>query len=77
VVRIDVSQPLVELMSQSSKPAAQVVTRQVPVAQVPVPPAGAHSVLQDPQSISVVSGDSQPVLARPSQSPQLRSQVST
>jgi hypothetical protein len=72
-VRMDVSQPSVVIMLQSSKPAAQVVTRHMPLEQSPVPLEGAHTVPHEPQSTLVVSGVSQPLIARPSQSPQLRS----
>jgi hypothetical protein len=76
-VRIDVSQPSVVIMLQSSKPAAQVVTRHMPLEQSPVPLEGAHTVPHDPQSVLVVSAVSHPLIARPSQSPQLRSHETT
>lgn len=68
-VRMFVSQPSAVDMLQSSVPDMQVVTRQVPVAQLPVPPAGAQTAPQVPQSVSVTSGVSQPLVALPSQSP--------
>ena len=69
-LRMLVSQPFVVLASQSSKPGAQVVTRQVPVEQSPVPLEGEQMEPQLPQSAFVVSGVSQPLPERPSQLPQ-------
>jgi hypothetical protein len=75
-VRIDRSHPLPGFMSQSSKPAEQVVTRQVPVEQSPLPLIGAQVLRHMPQFALLVSGVSQPLVTRESQSPQLGSHAS-
>ena len=72
-VRVEVVQPVSP--GHIARPALHVVTRQVPVLQSPVPPAGAQMLLHVPQLMFVVSGDSQPLLMRPSQSPQCGSHV--
>ena len=69
-VRILVSQPVASLSSQSSKPAAQVVTRHDPVEHSPAPEDGAHATPQAPQLALVLRGVSQPLAALPSQSDQ-------
>lgn len=74
-LRIEVSQPSAVDALQSSKPGEHVVTRQMPVEQSPVPEEGAQILSHAPQSTLVVSGDSQPLSSRPSQSPQFRSQL--
>ena len=69
-VRSDVSQPFPAEPSQSSQPASQLATRQVPVAQLGVPCAVVQVWPQTPQFTSVSSSVSQPLLRLPSQSPQ-------
>ena len=65
-----ISQPLPGVSSQSSQPLSQVVTWQVPVAQLGVPCAVLHERPHMPQFTSVLSSVSQPLLRLPSQSPQ-------
>jgi hypothetical protein len=60
-----VSQPA--LAVQSAKPALQPVSTQLPVAQEEVPCGSEHGVAQLPQSVSVLSGVSQPLSGLPSQ----------
>lgn len=76
-VRMFVSQPLVSRSSQSSNPAEQEETRQVPDEQSPLPDAGAQTEPQLPQSLSVLSGVSQPLASIPSQFDQPALQVSS
>lgn len=64
-----VSQPFAGLPSQSAKPTLHETIWHVPLAQVPVPLAGAHGTLQPPQLLFVLSCVSQPSDARPLQSP--------
>jgi hypothetical protein len=65
-----VSHPLPGASSQSSQPLSQVVTWQLPVAQLGVPCAVLHERPHMPQFVSVLSCVSQPLLRLPSQSPQ-------
>jgi hypothetical protein len=64
------SQPLPAVLSQSSQPASQFVTSQVPEAQLGVPCAVLHERPHMPQFVRVLSCVSQPLLRLPSQSPQ-------
>jgi hypothetical protein len=64
-----VSQPFAGLLSQSPKPALQMVSAQVPVAQLAVAFARAQGMPQAPQLDVVVSGASQPLAAFTSQFP--------
>jgi hypothetical protein len=69
-VRVSTSQPLAGLASQSAKPVAQASTAHAPTAQVAVALGRAQNRPQDPQLAAlVVTSVSQPLLARPSQSP--------
>jgi len=61
VVVRSVSQPLLSILSQSSKPEAQVVTTHVPVEhEVAVALGNVQATPHPPQSVSVVNGVSQP-----------------
>ena len=64
-----VSHPFAGLPSQSPKPGLHEATAQAPVAQLPVPLAGAQAMPQPPQLASVSSAVSQPFAGLPSQSP--------
>ena len=69
-VRVSTSQPLAGLRSQSAKPVAQAITAQAPTAQVAVALGSAHTRPQAPQlDALVLRSVSQPLVARPSQSP--------
>jgi hypothetical protein len=71
----EASQPFGSCMSQFAKPGVQVVIVHVPVLQLAEAWAGAHGVLQLPQSVSVRIERSQPLLVRPSQSEKPGSQT--
>ena len=62
-----VSQPLPGLPSQLPQPLLQLVSEQVPLAQLAVAWPRLHAVPQVAQSVSVVSEVSHPFAARPSQ----------
>jgi hypothetical protein len=64
-----VSQPLVSTPSQLPYPELHVETEQTPVAQVAEAFVRPHVVRQAPQLEVVLSGVSQPLTSRPSQSP--------
>lgn len=64
-----VSQPLFATESQLSKPALHWANWQVPVEHEAVALAMAHTLPQEPQSVSVLSDASQPVAGLLSQSP--------
>jgi len=69
-VRVSTSQPLAGLPSQSAKPEAQAATVQAPTVQVAVALGRAHILPQAPQWRALaVRSASQPLEARPSQSP--------
>jgi len=62
LVRRSVSHPVLAMRSQSSKFVLQLAIAHVPVPHVDVAFASAHGVRHAPQSVSVVSGVSQPSL---------------
>lgn len=64
-----VSQPLLSTESQLSKPGLHWASWQVPVAHDAVELAMAHTLPQEPQSVSVLSDASQPFAGLVSQSP--------
>jgi hypothetical protein len=64
------SQPLITLASQLPNPAAQTIDTQAPPAQIGTPLTRLHARPHAPQlRASVLSADSHPFAARPSQSP--------
>ena len=69
LVRVFTSQPLECTPSQLARPAAQEVTRQLPVEQLSDAKARLQVVPQPPQLALVVSGVSQPLALLPSQLP--------
>ena len=64
------SQPLPAASSQSSQPASQLVTSQVPVPQLGLPCGVEQPRPHWPQFVSELSSVSQPLFLFPSQSPQ-------
>ena len=77
-VRVSASQPLAGAPSQSAKPAAQAAMAQAPAAQLAVALGSAHVRPHAPQLVALVARSvSQPVEARPSQSPKPPTQRTT
>jgi hypothetical protein len=75
-VSSDVSQPLAAFPSQLAKPGLQLMSVQVPVEQEALALFSEHWVPQEPQLLLVLSGVSQPLAAKPSQSPNPGAQAS-
>lgn len=73
----EVSHPLLWMPSQLAYPASQLLTRQLPVAQLSVALVSAQVVPQLPQLVTVVSEVSQPSDTSPLQSAHPASQVRT
>jgi hypothetical protein len=76
-VRIEVSQPLASLLSQSPHPSVHATIWQPPVAHELVALARVQRTPQPPQLVELVSGASQPLVASPSQSPKPAAQRAT